>query len=106
MIRVGQIFHRFHMQNILPSLVCLRLDSPSVREEVDFNVRIPGPAVFPGRQVFGAQDGDDQLMTDFVVPEFDLWGQSGARSETLVLLEEVLQLLAIKKVLQLLAIEI
>lgn len=60
------------------------LDLPSVREEVDFNIRVPGPAVFPGRQVFGAQDGDDQLMTDFVVPEFDLRGQSRARSETLV----------------------
>lgn len=53
----------------------LLLDSPSVWEEVDFNIRIPGPAVFPGRQVFGAQDGDDQLMTDFVVPEFDLRGE-------------------------------
>lgn len=49
---------------------------PSIREEVDFDIRVPWPTVFPGRQVFGAQDGNDQLMAHLVVPQFDLRGQS------------------------------
>lgn len=32
---------------------------PSIREEVDFDIRVPGSAVFSGWQVFGAQDGDN-----------------------------------------------
>lgn len=54
------------------------LYSPSIREEVDFDIRVSGSPVFPGRQVFGAQYGDDQLMAHFVIPQFDLRGQSRA----------------------------
>lgn len=54
------------------------LYSPSIREEVDFDVRVPGSPIFPGWQVFGAQYGDDQLMAHLVVPQFDLRGQSRA----------------------------
>lgn len=49
---------------------------PSIGEEVDFDIRVPGPPVFPGGQVFGAQNGDNQLMAYFVIPQFDLQGQS------------------------------
>lgn len=55
---------------------------PSIGEEVDFDVRVSGSPVFPGRQVFGAQYGDDQLMAHFVIPQFDLRGQCRAEQRT------------------------
>lgn len=46
--------------------------SPPIRKEVDFDVGIPRSAVFPRRQVLGAQYGNDELMAHFVIPEFNL----------------------------------
>lgn len=45
---------------------------PSVGEEVNFDVGIPRPPVFSWRQVFGAQDSDDELMSHFIVPQLYL----------------------------------
>ena len=52
---------------------------PSVRQEVDFDVRVPGSAIFPGWQVLGAEDGDNELMAHLVIPQFDLQGAEGSR---------------------------
>lgn len=45
---------------------------PSVRQEVDLDIRVPRSAVVPDRKFFGSKHGDDQLMTNFVVPQLQL----------------------------------
>lgn len=46
--------------------------SPSVGQEVDLDVRIPRSAIVPDRKFFGSEHGDNQLMTNFVVPQLEL----------------------------------
>lgn len=48
------------------------LPLPSVWEEVYFDVGISRPAILSRRQVLGAQDGDNELMAHFIIPEFNL----------------------------------
>lgn len=50
----------------------LPLPLPSVWEEVDFDVGVPRSSVFSRRQVLGSQDGDNELVAHFIVPEFNL----------------------------------
>lgn len=45
---------------------------PSVRQEVDLDIRVPRSAIVPDRKFFGSKHGDDQLMTNFVVPQLQL----------------------------------
>lgn len=45
---------------------------PSVWQEVDLDIGVPRSAVVPDRKFFGSENGDDQLMTDFVVPQLQL----------------------------------
>lgn len=46
---------------------------PSVRQEVDLDVGVPGSAVVSDRKFFGSKNRDDQLMTHFVVPQLHLF---------------------------------
>lgn len=50
----------------------LRNSAPSVRKEVNFDVGVPGTTILSSRQVFGAQNGDDELVSHFVVPQLNL----------------------------------
>lgn len=45
---------------------------PSVRQEVDLDIRVPRSAIVPDRKFFSSKHGDDQLMTNFVVPQLQL----------------------------------
>lgn len=50
----------------------IQLFLPSVRQEVDFNVGVSRSAVVSNGEFFGAEDSDDQLMTNFIVPQLYL----------------------------------
>lgn len=56
--------------------------SPSVRQEVDLDIRVPRSAIVPDRKFFGSKHGDDQLMTNFVVPQLQLQKTIGVKMGT------------------------
>lgn len=56
--------------------------SPSVRQEVDLDIRVPRSAIVPDRKFFGSKHGDDQLMTNFVVPQLQLQKTIGVKTGT------------------------
>lgn len=53
-------------------LVHTSLILPSVWQEVDLDVGVSGSAVILDRKFFGSENRDNQLMTDFVVPQLHL----------------------------------
>lgn len=49
-------------------MIWYRNSAPSVRKEVNFDVGVPGAAILSSRQVFGAQNSNNELVSHFVVP--------------------------------------
>lgn len=60
------------------------LGVPAVREEVDFDIGAPGTPVGPQGDVHSLEHVDNQLMANFVVPQFHLVDDKQAKEVLLV----------------------